>query len=206
MIQIKRRKGGDSPLFPFTRPYSRKYSPFGGSPKRYGFFAPFQNIEMHSNMVLSEDPSKIFCNSFEGTKHAHFSAMATLDMLQLSPASHAPQRATSTKTALINVRIFDGYNFGSPSTIIIDGDVIGTSAVGASVIDGQGGYLIPGFINAHVHVDSAGTLAKLRSYGITTALDMMAFPPALVHSLRLLGGKSGLADYRSAGLAASNLV
>jgi len=59
--------------------------------------------------------------------------------------------------------------------------------------------LLPGLIDAHVHLRDRSTLEQLASFGVTTALDMACAPPELVNSLR---GASGLTDIRSAGTPA----
>ena len=100
----------------------------------------------------------------------------------------------SAKVAITNVRRFDGHQLVPGSTVVIDGGLIGTDSAGAQQVDGGGGVLLPGLIDAHVHLDDAGQLAVLGSYGITTALDMASLPAASA-SLRGLAGQT---DIRSA--------
>jgi imidazolonepropionase-like amidohydrolase len=102
----------------------------------------------------------------------------------------------SKKIALKNVRVFDGNAFGEPSTIVIDGKVIGNDATGAVEVDGNGGYLLPGFIDAHIHLMGVESLDQLLKYGVTTALDMGCWPAARVNALRNLPGHT---DIRSVG-------
>jgi cytosine/adenosine deaminase-related metal-dependent hydrolase len=80
-----------------------------------------------------------------------------------------------------------------------DAGRIGTDPAGAEVTDGEGGVLLPGLIDAHVHLKDRDTLARLAAAGVTTALDMGCGPPELVASLR---GVAGLTDIRSAGTPA----
>jgi len=103
------------------------------------------------------------------------------------------------KVVLTNVRVFDGRQLRPPGTVVIDGSRIGTDPAGAEVIDGEGGVLLPGLIDAHVHLKDRGTLGLLAAAGVTTALDMACGPPELVASLR---GVPGLTDIRSAGTPA----
>ena len=78
-----------------------------------------------------------------------------------------------TKTALTNVRVFDGYHIHQSSTVVIDGSIISFNTCGvSSVIDGCGGILLPGLIDSHCHVSSLSDLEALSSYGVTTAMDM----------------------------------
>ncbi|MEV7543303.1 amidohydrolase family protein [Streptomyces sp. NPDC089915] len=103
------------------------------------------------------------------------------------------------KTALTNVRVFDGRRLLEPATVVVDGALIGTSAEGARTLDGGGAVLLPGLIDAHVHLHGPENLRRLRDHGVTTALDMATWPPALVDSLR---GVPGLTDVRSPGTLA----
>jgi imidazolonepropionase-like amidohydrolase len=103
------------------------------------------------------------------------------------------------RIVLINVRVFDGRQLRPPGLVVIDGSRIGTDPAGAEVIDGEGGVLLPGLIDAHVHLKDRDTLGRLAAAGVTTALDMACGPPELVASLR---GVPGLTDIRSAGTPA----
>jgi imidazolonepropionase-like amidohydrolase len=102
-------------------------------------------------------------------------------------------------SVLRGVRVYrDGF-FGDPEDVVIDGSVIGSDAAGA--LDAEsGGYLIPGLIDAHVHVVGADTLATFAKNGVTTVLDM-ANPISLTRPLR---GIPGVADLRAAGPAATH--
>jgi imidazolonepropionase-like amidohydrolase len=106
---------------------------------------------------------------------------------------------TPTKTALTNVRVFDGRQLTDPRTVVIDGTVISTDPTGAREIDACGAVLLPGLIDAHVHLHSPQTLDTLASWGVTTGLDMACWPRELVTSLRKV---TGSADFRTAGLPA----
>jgi imidazolonepropionase-like amidohydrolase len=105
------------------------------------------------------------------------------------------------KTALTNVRVFDGSTLSKPVTVVIDDGVIGTDPAGAERVDGNGGVLLPGLIDAHVHLGDAETLDRLCAYGVTTALDMASWPPAKVDALRRRQGRT---DIRSAGIPATS--
>jgi imidazolonepropionase-like amidohydrolase len=104
-----------------------------------------------------------------------------------------------SKTALTNVRVFDGRGIDKPTMVIIDGDRIGADPVGAQTIDAAGAILLPGLIDAHIHLTGVTDLERLRDHGVTTGLVMAAWPPDLVASLR---GKRGLTDLRTAGTPA----
>jgi imidazolonepropionase-like amidohydrolase len=102
---------------------------------------------------------------------------------------------------LTNVRVFDGRTLGEPDTLVIDGALIGTDADGAQVVDCRGGALLPGFIDAHVHLEDLSTLERFAGYGVTTVLDMGTWPASLIDSLR---DRPGLTDIRSSTVGASS--
>ena len=105
------------------------------------------------------------------------------------------------KTALTNVRVFDGTKVCEPSTVVIDGDLIGHDATGAHEVDVNGHILLPGYIDAHVHLDGPENLEKMSHAGITTAFDMGTWPSSLLTTLR---HKLGSTDIRSAGIPATS--
>ncbi|HTJ35545.1 MAG TPA: amidohydrolase family protein [Dactylosporangium sp.] len=104
------------------------------------------------------------------------------------------------KTVLRNVRVFDGRQLLPPGTVSLDGDRIEPDASGAKiVVDGAGAALLPGLIDAHLHLNGPSALERLVRFGVTTALDMANAPPEFIDSMR---GIRGLTDIRSAGTAA----
>jgi imidazolonepropionase-like amidohydrolase len=109
-------------------------------------------------------------------------------------------RPRSEKIALANVRVFDGWELRGPTTVVIEGAIVGDDSVGARIVDAGGAILLPGLIDAHVHLLEEGHLQQLADFGVTTALDMGAWPPSMVDSLR---NRTGMADIRSAGLPAT---
>ena len=60
------------------------------------------------------------------------------------------------KTAVTNVRVFDGRRLRPPGTVVIEGDRIGEGPTGTGRVPrsstASGGVLLPGLIDAHVHV------------------------------------------------------
>jgi imidazolonepropionase-like amidohydrolase len=107
--------------------------------------------------------------------------------------------SAARRIAVTNVRVFDGRQLLPAGTVVIEGDRIGSDASGAESVDGAGGVLLPGLIDAHVHLHDRHTLERLSGFGVTTALDMACAPPELVDSLR---AAHGLTDIRSAGTPA----
>ena len=112
------------------------------------------------------------------------------------PFSKSNTMNKEQKTAITNVRVFNGSDLSQPTTVVIEGDRIGSNASNANIMDGQNGVLLPGFIDAHVHCTKTEELHKMARAGITTALDMGCWPPEVAQSLR---HQRGVTDYRSAG-------
>jgi imidazolonepropionase-like amidohydrolase len=106
----------------------------------------------------------------------------------------------SERIALTNVRVFDGRELRGPTTVIIEGGMVGNDSAGTRIIDADGATLLPGLIDAHVHLLEQRHLQRLAAFGVTTALDMGAWPPSMVDSLR---NRTGMADIRSAGIPAT---
>ncbi|MFC4120422.1 amidohydrolase family protein [Nonomuraea zeae] len=104
-----------------------------------------------------------------------------------------------TTFALVGARVFDGRQLTEPATVVVEDGLIGQDATGAERIDVHGAVLLPGLIDAHVHVHGRESLDALARHGVTTGLDMAAWPPELPASLR---GAKGTADLQSAGIPA----
>jgi imidazolonepropionase-like amidohydrolase len=115
-----------------------------------------------------------------------------------SQVQDAASSGGSGKIALTNARVFDGRQLDHDSIVVIENGRIGTDLDGAQVIDCAGGVLLPGLIDSHVHLDGPGRLARLASFGVTTALDMGSVPGETA----ALRGQAGQTDIRSAGIPA----
>jgi imidazolonepropionase-like amidohydrolase len=111
-----------------------------------------------------------------------------------------------------SVRVFDGDELLGPTSVLVEDGLITRVAERIAppspeieVVHGVGLTLLPGFVDAHTHV--FGSVENLRlalAFGVTTELDMFAFPPALVDDLRKAAGSRGdVADLRSAGTIVS---
>ncbi|GAA2851122.1 amidohydrolase family protein [Pseudonocardia halophobica] len=101
-------------------------------------------------------------------------------------------------TTLHDVRVFDGERLREPGTVTIEGGLIGHGAAGPGTeVDGRGGVLLPGLIDAHVHLLGPDDLTALAGHGVTTALDMACWPAERVDSFR-----GRIPDIRSAGTPA----
>jgi imidazolonepropionase-like amidohydrolase len=120
---------------------------------------------------------------------------------QLNLLGARSQRTPPTgKTVLTNVRVFDGWSIGEPSTVAIDGDSI-TFDVGdiEHTIDGEGGILLPGLIDSHVHLSSLASLETMSSYGVTTVMNMGCMNYTLCSAFR---DQVGLTSFFSGGESA----
>ncbi|MFD7769167.1 amidohydrolase family protein [Streptomyces sp. NPDC059787] len=128
-------------------------------------------------------------------------AVAGTQALAVPGTAHAREHTAGfgDKVALTDVRVFDGSGLTAPRTVVIENGRIGVSAFGARSIDGEGAVLLPGLIDAHIHLRDVSTLRQLAGSGVTTGLDMACFPPSVADSLR---GLPGLTDIRSAGTPA----
>jgi imidazolonepropionase-like amidohydrolase len=113
-------------------------------------------------------------------------------------ASPAQPVAGNGKIALTKARVFDGRQLADDRTVVIEAGRIAVDPRGARVIDCEGGVLLPGLIDAHVHLDGPGRLETLTRYGVTTALDMASLP----EETAALRGRAGQTDIRSAGIPA----
>lgn len=104
-----------------------------------------------------------------------------------------------TWTAITGVRIFDGHGLLPPATVVIEEGVIAAITPDDATSLSAGGVLLPGLIDAHVHLHGRESLEQLCRWGVTTALDMACGPRELLDKLR---GVPGLTDIRSAGIPA----
>lgn len=110
-------------------------------------------------------------------------------------------------------RVFDGERVLPATSVVVDDGVIRYVGDDPSAwrhlprIDGAGHTLLPGLIDAHVHVQSIDHLRQALRFGVTTELDMAAIglPPRAMAALRERAGTSSdLADLRSAGYPATS--
>ena len=102
---------------------------------------------------------------------------------------------------LRGVRVFDGERFSDPTDLVFAEGVIADAAQRGEPADViEGGFVIPGLIDAHIHLSGPQTQERLAAAGVTSALDMSS-PPPLVAAMR---GRQGVTDIRSGMLALSS--
>jgi imidazolonepropionase-like amidohydrolase len=90
-------------------------------------------------------------------------------------------------TAFTNVRVFDGAGVSAPRTVIVREGLIADDTVGPAdveIVDGNGGVLLPGLIDSHVHIDTRSDLERCVRAGVTTVLDMATRDLAALDILR----------------------
>lgn len=97
----------------------------------------------------------------------------------LTGASASAQAPTRTIIQNVNIVTLDERGVIEGGAIVVRNGHIESilragqhAPRGATVIDGQGGYLIPGLIDAHVHYNTETELAGYLRYGVTTVLSL----------------------------------
>ncbi|MCR6487393.1 amidohydrolase family protein [Amycolatopsis sp. OK19-0408] len=102
-------------------------------------------------------------------------------------------------------RVFDGHRVRRASVLVEGGRIaaVGDLAVSdVDVVEGCGRTLLPGLIDAHVHITRPG-LRHGFAFGVTTQLDMFA-DPVLLREIRAEAASGGpVSDVCSAGIGAT---
>lgn len=102
--------------------------------------------------------------------------------------------------AITNARLFDGERNLAATTLLVDGRLIRSIGCdvppGVDVVDADGGTLLPGLIDSHVHTYLDGLQDALR-FGVTTELEMMGFWKP--EDRAMVRERDDIADIRSAG-------
>jgi imidazolonepropionase-like amidohydrolase len=134
-------------------------------------------------------------------------------LVGLAASGAAPSTGAQPETSfrITNVRVFDGDRVHQNAGVAVEEGVI--RAVGSDlaqwnrlpVIDGGGGTLLPGLIDAHVHTRSVDQLRQALRFGVTTVLDLGAViePPELLALRTTSRAARDMADLRVAGFLAS---
>ena len=124
------------------------------------------------------------------------------------PSRTAGEPLSSCDLVIRRVHVFDGDADRGVVDVAVRGDRIvrigsvGGGCVGATTIDGTGKYLVPGLVNAHVHLWKESDLRAALQAGVFAVFDLHSSegPDA---SFRRLRDSSGFANYYSAGYAAT---
>jgi hypothetical protein len=108
----------------------------------------------------------------------------------------------------VNAKVFDGTKLQDWTSVrFADGLITECSAASAAregdeVIDAAGGTVLPGLIDAHVHL-VPGALAQSLTFGVTTVLDMFSKPGLVASAKEQAGSRPDVADVRSSGVGAT---
>jgi imidazolonepropionase-like amidohydrolase len=111
-------------------------------------------------------------------------------------------------TTVVNAKVFDGTKSRDWTSVrFADGLITECSAASAAqdgddVIDAGGGTVLPGLIDAHVHL-VPGALAQSLTFGVTTVLDMFSKPDVVARAKEQASSHSDVADVRSSGVGAT---
>lgn len=109
---------------------------------------------------------------------------------------------SGARTAITNVRVFNGSGFQESATVFIENDTIILSETvlpNDTIVDAKGGVLLPGLIDSHCHPGSVADLESLASFGVTTAMSMSCLNYTVCAILRK---QPGLASFFAAGYPA----
>ncbi|MFF3951012.1 amidohydrolase family protein [Streptomyces sp. NPDC001902] len=111
-------------------------------------------------------------------------------------------------TAIVNARVFDGTRLRDWTSVRFADGIITDCATGPTaqdgdeVIDAEGGTLLPGLIDSHIHL-VPGALAQGLTFGVTTALDMFSQADVMAVAKQQAAARPDVADVRSAGIGAT---
>ncbi|EDM76540.1 Secreted metal-dependent hydrolase, amidohydrolase family protein [Plesiocystis pacifica SIR-1] len=128
-----------------------------------------------------------------------------------------PYRVEGPALVFDDVRVFDGERDLGIQDVVVEGETIrhvgeallpeAPEAAGVQRIDGKAGAmtLMPGLIDAHVHVTSAADLQRAMVLGVTTELDqfMSERSMTMIKRQQAKGRLLDHADLRSAGVCAT---
>jgi len=132
--------------------------------------------------------------------------------LLLGTTSLLPAQSGDTAWVIRNVRVFDGETVAERQTVVVSGGKIAAVGgpwiavpAGAQEIAGDGRTLLPGLMDAHVHLPlfgSAGALQQNLAFGVTTTV-VMAAAPQLAAQVRSEADRPDVAAAIMAGNAAT---
>ena len=114
----------------------------------------------------------------------------------------------SQATTITNARVFDGARLRDWTSVRFADGIVTDCATGSTaqdgdeVIDAEGGTILPGLIDSHVHL-VPGALSQALIFGVTTVLDMFSKPDVVAVAKQQAGTRSDVADVRSVGIGAT---
>ncbi len=129
----------------------------------------------------------------------------------LKPPRHSPQAVLIDNVRLISMAPGAPQAQDARAVLVVDGEVVSISGAGARsapdgldaddllVIDGAGRTLMPGLIDAHVHVWDEAELAGYLAHGVTGIRNMSGMPFHLPLIKRIEAGKILGPDMKTTG-------
>ncbi|WP_449372776.1 amidohydrolase family protein [Arthrobacter psychrolactophilus] len=111
-------------------------------------------------------------------------------------------------TTIVNAKVFDGTTLREWTSLrLVDGLIAECSTVDVShdgdvVIDAAGGTVLPGLIDAHIHL-VPGALEQSLTFGVTTVLDMFSKPEVVARARKQASSRLDVADVRSSSIGAT---
>ncbi|MFC4948917.1 amidohydrolase family protein [Pseudonocardia sp. GCM10023141] len=109
-------------------------------------------------------------------------------------------------TTITGVALFDGRTARGRTSVRFAGGVVTAIAApaeaGDTVVDGSGATLLPGLIDAHVHL-LPGAPRQALAFGVTTELDMFSRPELAQRCRAEAAACNDVADARSSGIGAT---
>ncbi len=132
------------------------------------------------------------------------------------PSALSPPKTLPAATRIDNIRLISMAP-GAPqiqenqSVLIVDGVIAATGPSGSlappdnlstdeiEIIDGAGGTLLPGLIDAHIHLWDEAELAAYLAYGVTTVRNMGGMPFHLNLAKRIETGRILGPDFATTG-------
>jgi len=137
-------------------------------------------------------------------------ALQALLLININTHVGSPANAEELNSFVLhNVQIFDGKVALEGNSIVVENGLIKavTDDTGAwqalSQIDGQGGTVMPGLMDAHTHTQTLFQLEETLRFGVTTIFDMATAPSAAEMLREAARTRDDVADYRSAVLLAT---
>jgi imidazolonepropionase-like amidohydrolase len=147
--------------------------------------------------------------------HVHFQRAVAALVLGAAFASGIAraQQAPAGSFLVTNVRLFDGERTLPNTHVAATSGII--RAVGGDpaawrdlpTIDGTGLTLVPGIIDAHVHLSGTEDLRQALRFGVTTVFDMASiavFPREMAAIRARASASTDMSDVRSAGFPATS--
>jgi imidazolonepropionase-like amidohydrolase len=133
-------------------------------------------------------------------------------VLLVAATSLLPAQSGDTSYVIRNVRVFDGETMAERQTVVVSqGKIaaVGSSTIavpaGAQEVAGEGRTLLPGLMDAHVHLPFYGSADALQQnlvFGVTTTVVMWA-APQLVTQVKAFSDRPDVAAVLTAGTGAT---